>query len=143
MGVETAATATAMNPLAGAGIVAGGELLESLMGRLFGSGDRKRLRRYIQSLEGQVGGDVFNKGELTNLRHRIFRSMVPEMNKFAEKLSRRGGLDSGAAMGALWDRSYAARSGFDADLTFKTKQMQLARDAQLRNLIFQGKTALA
>jgi len=131
-----------MKPITGAAIVGGGEVLESLMNQIFGSGDRSRLKRYLKSLEGEVGKPVMGGGELANLRHRIFRSMIPDMNKFAQQLSKRGGLDSGAATGALWDRSYAARSGMDADLTMKMKQMQLTRDSGLRSQIMQGRSAL-
>lgn len=124
-------------------IEGGSELLETLLGRLFGRGDRRRLRRFIERLEGQVGRPGFTGGEQQQLRSQMFRSVLPSLRGEAETIARRTNLDTGVARGAILDKLFPIQQGIERDITFRSKAIQEARDRQLRGLQFQGLSQLA
>lgn len=125
-----------MDPLVGQAMIQGGSsLLSTLAGQIFGSKDPDRIKRFISYLTQRMGQDVISSGEQANISNRLYQSRMPEMNKYAESVNKRLGLDSGLAQQALATNMASQRYGTDAELALLNKRLTSQRDLSYMNSI--------
>ena len=90
-----------MSPLTQASLVSGGAAtLESLANRMFGAGDRKRLKRFAAYLESQRGREVLSEAARERIMGYLNRAGAPNRNRVAGDSPDDPGGVSGSQAGA-------------------------------------------
>jgi hypothetical protein len=124
-----------MDPVIGSALIAGGsELLGSLASRIFGSGDRKRLRRFDQFLQGQYGQEVFSPQDQQRIFGYLRKAQSPSFNFASQGINKRLGLDSGVAQGELARLMQSTEFGTRADLAQLGTRLRAQRDNTILGL---------
>lgn len=111
-----------------AAIMGGADFLGSLASRIFGSGDRRRIRRFAEFLQSQLGTDVFSPQDQERIFGLINRSLAPQRNLRAEAVNKRLGLGSGVAQGELATSFQSDEARIRADLASLGERFRFQRD---------------
>lgn len=121
------------NPLMSAGIGAGTELLKGLAGLIGGpSAGEKRSRKVFNMAQNRMGQSVLNPDQYLA---DFMRTIAPQINNEATTLSRRVGLDSGVARGALFDRAATPLAEFMMNARKQNDILTSQRDDMLLQLM--------
>ena len=112
-----AAASTAF-PWATAGLQFGGNLLSSLFG---GGGPSKQYKEVYNMLMGRQGQPLITDQQVNSVIPSMNAGLAPYRNQMANNMSRRVGLDSGAAWGEMMRGGNAQLQGLFGQL--KTNQM--------------------
>lgn len=117
------------------GLSAGGSLLGGLAGLFRGKSDsQKRSQQVFNLAQNRLGQSVL---EPQQYLAEYLRSMVPMFNRDAGMVSKRLGLDSGAAWGEILRNQQSAKSGALADVMKFNANAMTARDTNLLQLMGQ------
>ena len=132
------------DPLVGAAVIQGGsQFLSTLADRLFRQGDRKQLERFAAFLESQRGRDVFSRGEQEREVQLQSQADAPRIQRIAELINKRLGLDVGAAQTDIASKLFGLKSQRRADLSREGRQLNVQNEQFFASLLQRVRSQLA
>lgn len=132
------------DPLVGAAAISGGsQFLSTLADRLFKQGDRGQLERFAAFLESQRGRDVFSRGEQGQEFQQLKQADAPRLQRIAELINRRLGLDVGSAQTDIAAKTAGTFAGIRAGLSREGRQLNLQNEQFYTSLLARVKSQLA
>lgn len=126
-----------------AAITGGSQFLSTLAERLFNRGDRGQLERFAAYLESQRGRDVFSRGEQEREFQQIRQADAPRIQRIAELINRRQGLDVGAAQTDIASRLAGSFAGIRAGLSREGRQLNIQSEQFYTSLLTRVRERLA
>lgn len=126
-----------------AAIEGGSQFLSTLAERLFRQGDRGQLERFAAFLESKRGRDVFSRGEQEREFQLQSQADRPRIQRIAELINKRQGLDFGAAQTDIASKLFGSRARIRADLSKEGRQLNTQNEQFFAALLARVRSQLA
>lgn len=121
-----------------AGAYAGGKGIEALANWLGGSTQRKRLEEVYNLLMKQSQVDYSSPEIINQQLQQIMTSLAPSLQRSGRTISKRLGVDSGAAQGQLATNLLSTKAGVSSDLLRQGLSMDLENSLRSLQMLLQA-----
>lgn len=131
------------DPIVTPALISGGaSALSNIAQSIFNSKDDKRIKRFLDFLQNQIGTDVISDERQESLFRNVDASLAPGRNRLAQSIQNRVGLDSGVGLQDLFTGTQSERSRQRFNIGLENERLRASRDRNFASTITSGELGL-